>query len=633
MNTNDFYKELFEKYALDEEKIRRNALKAAKTPAWQRTLGTHWKSVAGAAAAVAVTVAGVAYMTTNAPGGDDGIDILSSEDMLSAAQRLAAAEQAYNNMSAEETALSNIYVTFKEHVCYSDMAVSFSALADSDSIEIERLYLNDGTVITGRTDIDTFAENNASEKRIAGVKLCAPKKCYRDIQDLSRVELAEYESDQLNDETFAPIVRADTDPLSMDSYTVTSAATVTTAPFGFESTPAVSVTTAPDRVTVTSVPETEDTEETDDDTTIVPDTVQSDSGDVEVIPDDSGDQSAVVTEIDDPELTETSVTTSETTAETTAEITVSSEEIAEITDPGLVTNIYQLNTPNALETLLSGDDAVVLCRDQVYFFRLGGMMTSVQPRVVNIGSPKIAWSDSRYIVVSGCGKDDRRNILVVLDKESGVLYGNDNGTDLGNAEIGRVYYSESDMKFFVSTVADSATYFYEVTIDRETGVIFRALVEYGGPVSAAGYRNGILWFAGAEDNVNYSLYSFDCNNGILNKNAYIGTSCKVHRSLSFGSFLLTANDAGGNPVSYVFDITNETLIPVQAGSDTRIADRYGMIYLNTDGVTYSVASDGTLNVTDAYVPFVRAVTSQFSVLSQDSEKIIVAQSNPNVWGQ
>ena len=120
MNTNDFYKELFEKYALDEDKIRRNALKAGKTPAWQRAVGNHWKTFAGAAAAVAVTVGAVAYMSGNP--GDQGIDIVSPDNLLSASQRLQEAEQNYYNISAEESDRSHFKTVMqvckrKKHTC------------------------------------------------------------------------------------------------------------------------------------------------------------------------------------------------------------------------------------------------------------------------------------------------------------------------------------------------------------------------------------------------------------------------------------------------------------------------------------------------------------------------------------
>ncbi len=619
MNTNDFYKELFEKYAFDEDKIRRNAIKAAKTPAWQRTLGAHWKSVAGAAAAVAVTVGAVAYISGNS--GNDGIDIVSPDNLLSASQRLQEAEQNYYNLPAEENDILNIYLTFKENVCYSDMAVSLSALAGSDEIEIQRIYLNDGTTVSGMTDISTYAETSAADKCISGAKLSAPSKCYRDLNDLSRVDVAEVESEGLNDQTFSPLVREDGDPLANDMLSITTTApVVTTAPFSFESeTTTTAVTTTAD----TTVPAVSDTDITEEDPDIV-----------EVVPEDpditveSEDEYVITapTELDDPELTASETTT----AETTAEITVTSDEF-EAPDVGLMTRIYQLNAQNALETVLIGEHAIVLSKDQVYFFMMGGVMTDSRPRAIAMGSPKIAYSDEKSVIVTGCDESGKRNMIVMLDLSTNVLYGDDNATNIGTAEIGRVYYSASDNRYFVSTFADSSTYFYEVTVDPMTGLQFRALVEFAGPVAAAGYKNGTLWFTGSEDNVNYSLYSFDCVNGVLEKCAYIGTSCKVHRSPSFGSFILTAgDDADGTQHTYVFDMTSSTLISVTVGSDPMIVDLNGLIYVNSDGTTYRL-TDGVLENTDANISFTRELKSNFSIVSQDNEKILVAENNPNIW--
>lgn len=628
MNTNDFYKELFEKYALDEEKIRRNAIKAAKTPAWQRTLGAHWKSVAGAAAAVAVTAAGVAYVAGNA-GNNGGIDIVSSDNILSASQRIHDAESAYYNLSVEDTTISNIFVTFKEPVCFSDMTVSFSALEDFDNIEIQRLYLNDETVVEGMTDISNFGETAASKVCIMGVKLSAPSKCYRDIQGLSCVDLAEFESENINDETFAPLVREDNDPLSMDSYSnTTTAPVVTTVAFSFESEPTAAETSATSVSETTA--ETEDTEPADTDTTVEAD-VTTDNEDaqppVEIV--DETEDTTAVEELDDPELTATDVT-----EDTTAEITVTSEDIAETPDLGLITNLYQLNAPNALETLLIGDNAIVLSRDQVYFFRIGGIVATSPARVVSMGNPKIAYSDNDSVIVSGCDENGVRNVLVALDMKSGVLYGNNNDTaDIGASEIGRVYYSSNDGKYFVSTIFGSYTYFYEATLDGEQGIVFRPLVAFAGPVSAGGYKDGVLWFAGAEDNVNYNLYSFDCTKGVLEMRTKIGTACKVHRSLTFGSFLLTATDENGNARGYVFDISSASLIPVEVTPETLIGEVGSRIYLEMDGKTYAVSSEGILSETTGIrVEFTRSYSSAYSIFSQDSEGIIVAQSNPNVWG-
>ena len=161
MNKNDFYKELFEKYALDEEKIRRNALKAAKTPAWKRAVSTHWKTAVGAAAAVAVTVGAVTYIAGQTP----VIDIVSSETLLSASQRLQDAEQDYMNSASEDESMTPIYVSFNEDMCYGDMSVALSAVPDSDDINVETLYLSDGTRIAGKNEIESYAETGAADKR------------------------------------------------------------------------------------------------------------------------------------------------------------------------------------------------------------------------------------------------------------------------------------------------------------------------------------------------------------------------------------------------------------------------------------------------------------------------------------
>ena len=120
-------------------------------------------------------------------------------------------------------------------------------------------------------------------------------------------------------------------------------------------------------------------------------------------------------------------------------------------------------------------------------------------------------------------------------------------------------------------------------------------------------------------------------NGILEERASIGTSCKVRRSMGFDSFLLTAVNADGAAVSYVFDITLGRLIPVELNGEAQIADSNGTIYLNVGGIVYTVSSDGILTETANGVPFTYTFTSPYTVISQDSEKIVVAQSNPNIW--
>ena len=60
MNTNEFYKELMREYSFDHEKIKKAAMGKSVQPEKRSRLRTAVMSAAGVAAALAVTVGGVA---------------------------------------------------------------------------------------------------------------------------------------------------------------------------------------------------------------------------------------------------------------------------------------------------------------------------------------------------------------------------------------------------------------------------------------------------------------------------------------------------------------------------------------------------------------------------------------------
>lgn len=623
MNTNDFYKELFEKYALDEKKIKRNALKAAKTPAWQRAVSTHWKSAVGAAAAVAVTVGAVAYTVGNT---GSSIDIESPDTLLSASQRLKAAEQNYYSSTDNETDdMINIYVSFLDHLKFSDMSVCFSALTDFEDIDIECLYLNDGTVVRGKEEIDTFAETKGSEACIAGAKVCAPAKAYRDIADLSKVYVAERGSDEINDDTFTPILLDDVDPFTedYDIIVTTASAESTTTPFVFEAQPSVSESSTSAGTDITI------------DTTTEPD--EDSEPDVSEYDDETGDDPEVTEPDEDssdaPETAESE--TSETTAdpeetpavsETTAEITVASTEITPAPSIGLMTQIYQLNVENALETVLAGDYAVVLTRGEAYISKLGGLISD-DGSVYKIDSPKLAYSDSGIVILTGCGSSKRRNTVLVLNTKTGKVSYKEAGERFGEAEIGTIHHS-SDHKYFLKAVAGSATYMYELTIGGEEDIQFRPLFEYEGAVSPAGSKNGKLWFVGTDENMKNTLYSFDIQTGERKTICGFGTECKLRRSKNFGSFIITASAAESSDMaSFVFDAATSSLIPVDIAGDAAITTEKGVIYIGFGGKNYTVSADGSLAETSASVSYINRPASIYGVISSDSEKVVVAESN------
>ena len=605
MNTNDFYKELFEKYALDEDKIRRNAIKAAKTPAWQRAVGAHWRSVAGAAAAVAVTVGVVAYTVGN---GQATVDITSSDTLLTAAQRLRAAEQNYFNTASEDNDVANIYVSFLEDLCYSDMLVSLSALPDYDDIEIQCLYLSDSSVIRGKSEIDAFIEANSDKGVIAGAKLCAPLRCYKDIYDLSKVFAAELGSEDINDDTFSPLHYDDSDPLSnANDFVITTAAPeVTTAPFVFVS---ETTTEASDVTDDTTQP----TEDEDDPEYIEP----------------TDDPAETSDGSEDPEVTEapeTFVSESEAPAssESEAETTVTSEEFPDAPAVGLMTQIYQLNVENSIDTILIGDHAAVLTRNEVYLYKIGGLISS-QGSVYEISNPKAVSTDNDMLVLTGCSENGIRNVLVTIDFKTGSILKNEAESILGTAEIGPVQYSRADGKYFMKAVSASNTYLYELNLG-EDGMQFRPLFEFEGAVSVAGYKNGKLWFTAANEGLKYDLYSFGCADGTLKKEFSFGSECKVRRSRTFESFLINASDEQTDePVTYVVNVSTGNMVAVNISGDASVADNRGAVFVGIGDKNYSVADDGTLTETKSNIIYSSKPESSFGVVSADAEKVVVAE--------
>ncbi len=628
MNTNDFYKELFEKYALNEDKIRRNAIKEAKTPVWKRTLGAHWKTFAGAAAAVAVTVGVVAYTTARS---GDGIDIVSHEDVLSASQRLQEVERNYYNVSSEENESgSDVFVSFAVNVCYNDIVVSLSAVSDNDDISVCRLYLEDGTVINGIKDIVAFAETSRADKCIIGAKLYAPVKYYKDLMKLSLVYVAELGSDKLNDRTFVPLRYEDGDPLVGDyDFVSTTAVTpsVTTTPFVFVSETSVSAT-EPEQTTAdinsdTTEPPATDISESDPAET----STGEDPADSTSAPDGSEESTS---SSDGSDITTGSNVAAETTTASESETTttVTSEE----PDMSLISQIYRLNVENAVETVLIGDHAIVLGRENVYFYRLGGIGSVLQAKSFELASPKVIYSDENTVMLSGCGSTGLRNTVAIYDMKAGKVYISDASVNLGSAEIGIVQYSSVEDKFFMKAVSGSMTYFYEMSASEEDGIQFRPLFEYNGVVSTAGCKDGKLWFVASEDGVNYSLYSFDYTSGEQLKLAELGTSCKIRRSPTLESFLIVADDPVTNErTTRIYNVNNGRFITVDADIDTQIAVSGDTIYIRIGQKTYSVASDGVLTESSANIKFSAKTDSRYVVIYSGPDRIEVAEKNPNSW--
>ena len=95
MNTNEFYKELMSEYSFDYDKIRKAAM-GKSVQAKKSRLKTVWLSVAGAAAAVAITFSSVALLNSGSP------VVVSPTTSISAEDRFRMAMEEIGRASCRE---------------------------------------------------------------------------------------------------------------------------------------------------------------------------------------------------------------------------------------------------------------------------------------------------------------------------------------------------------------------------------------------------------------------------------------------------------------------------------------------------------------------------------------------------
>lgn len=632
MTEQEMYREIMSRYALNPEKIRVNALKQAKKPAWQRFASDYWKPAAGIAAAVAVTVSAVGYMNSNSPRPEIDITV-DSASALSAARRLSEAEQNYFNLQSTENTTVNIYVTFCEPMCCNDVRMALSGVADAGEIEIVSLYLDSAT-ITGAADAAAYMSANGEEKTVIAVKISTPSMYYRSIQDLSAVYLAEIGSDEINDDTFSPIIVEDNDPLINDRFTetttVVTAVPVTTTSFSFDSETSV---TTPE-----SVPSIGDSADNSADTLIPPESDDEDDPEEENPEEDVEDE-----EIDEPDETDETETTKPAEAEVslTEETTTSQTEAVEIpsneiTDEvyqgspiGLLTELYELKIENSTETVISGDNAVVLTKNGVYLYTLG-LITGEQGGVsVEIGNPKIAFKNSESIVITGCSASGARDLISVVSLEENKLRTYDVSTNIGASDLGTINYSSAQNKYFVKTVSETCSFIYEVQISAESGVTFRPLVESQDPVGTVGFKDNLLYLSIQDAASGTKLYSFNTIDGETKEVAAFTENMKIKRGDDFESFALISESG-----KYVYDLNRNMAISVDdLGKNVRLTSRNGNTVFRVDDRTYEITEDCAIEELFGADVFPVEQSSEFKIHEITSEKIVISRDNGgSMWG-
>lgn len=590
MNKNDFYKELMTSYALDPEKIRMNALKQAKKPMWQKVASTYWKPAMGVAAAAAVTVGAVAF--TNRPSAPDVI--VAPEAAMSASQRLMEADKNYYNIAEEDVIFTDMYVTFMEPVSYNEILMMISAVDDSGNIAVNALYLEDE--IVKRDDVGRFAAEHADEDVAVAAKLSLPMSYYRDVQDLSLVYLAELGSADLNDETFVPLTVEDDDPLENDylniAPSVTTTPVVTTTPFSFEEV----IETTTEKAPVIG--------ESGDDSTVIPPVTTTADSEAEITVD--------TTEI---------ITT--TPPETTPEETTTTYYRGDV---GLMTEIYELNTPNALSTHIVGNNVVVLSKEQVYIYTIGGI-TSQYGNAVDVLNPKLAHKDENRIILTGCSADGIRNIIITVNTRNDTYAVYDAGQNIGNSEIASISHCTEADKFYLKAVSQSSSLVYELHISDDSQLYFRPLVEVEAPISIAGSGGDILYFTTISGTEKTTLYSFNCIDGTLLEYTSFDGDVRIRRSTDFRSFALFLADG----TSCIFDVETGRLVSVQIDDTVQITADSGATYYSVGGTTFKINVAGEICEADKYVSFDTEIEQQFIVNEITPEKVVVIRDDGNIW--
>ena len=70
------------------------------------------------------------------------------------------------------------------------------------------------------------------------------------------------------------------------------------------------------------------------------------------------------------------------------------------------------------------------------------------------------------------------------------------------------------------------------------------------------------------------------------------------------------------------------LVKVVLGSEPRISSANGTVYVNDNGVDY-LYSNGKLNMIDTPVRYSYEFSSDYTIVSTDSEKVVIAENKWN----
>lgn len=251
IDKNEFYKELFEKYTFDSEKIKCNAKRLAK----RRQVLPIYKTAGIASAAAVAIVTGC--MLFSSLGNGAPVVITSNTSPEAAIARLQAAEEQFSIGAYEATDMIDMFVSFTEPITVNSAYMTFSSVNDLGEIECLIFYCEDGTVL--------YRENPllSSDIKVKGVKISAPAEYFTELREKSSIFLVELGTDGVSDEEFIPINKADA--VAVDTSVQATEPTLPSE-IVLPSETTTEQTTPPETVTEDTTVDTEITTEADSET-------------------------------------------------------------------------------------------------------------------------------------------------------------------------------------------------------------------------------------------------------------------------------------------------------------------------------------------------------------------------------
>ena len=197
MDKHDFYKEIMSRYAIDEEKIRRNAKRAPSRSFVSRN--AKWLPLTTAAAVFAAVYGGYIFFSSDS--GDGGIIAPAHISYEERVKDMILHEKLITGGYIGESEVRNMYVSFTESLTYKEFdSVLSLAVSDTGGVRIIALW-------NGRfTDAET-AKKSSPEAFYDGAKIEAPDELYLKLKECPKFAAIDIEG-KVNDENFEPIATA-----------------------------------------------------------------------------------------------------------------------------------------------------------------------------------------------------------------------------------------------------------------------------------------------------------------------------------------------------------------------------------------------------------------------------------------